>query len=87
MGSVIPLKSGMVITCEPGIYFNRAYIEDFLQKRCDLTQYVNKATLERYYPVYGCRIEDCILVTDDGYENITTAPKGMEMIRVINGET
>ena len=42
--------------------------------------------LERYYPVGGVRIEDCVLVTDDGYENLTTAPKGEELLRVINGE-
>lgn len=86
MASVTPLKSGMVITCEPGIYFNRAYIEDFLKNRPNLAQYVNKAMLEKYYPVHGCRIEDCILVTDGGHENFTTAPKGEEMIRIINGE-
>lgn len=33
------------------------------------------------------RIEDCILVTEDGYDNITTAPKGEEALKIINGET
>lgn len=41
--------------------------------------------LEGYYPVGGVRIEDCILVTPDGYENLTTAPKGDELLDVING--
>ena len=40
--------------------------------------------LERYWAVGGVRIEDCILVTEDGYENLTTAPKGDEMLKVIN---
>ncbi|CAN8097288.1 unnamed protein product [Discula destructiva] len=78
------LKEGMVITCEPGIYFNRAFIEDKLQKMPDLDQYVNRELLEEYYPVGGCRLEDCILVTKDGYENMTTAPKSHEMMKVIN---
>jgi len=30
------------------------------------------------------RIEDDILVTEDGFENLTTAPKGEAMLRVIN---
>lgn len=30
------------------------------------------------------RIEDCILVTKDGYENLTTAPKGKEALKIIN---
>ena len=41
--------------------------------------------LERYYDVGGVRIEDCILVTDKGHENLTTAPKGEEALRIING--
>lgn len=79
------LRPNMIITVEPGIYFNREYIEWFFSKQNpDLAQYVNKTVLERYYPVGGVRIEDCILVTDDGNENLTTAPKGEAMLRVIN---
>lgn len=42
--------------------------------------------LEKYYPVGGVRIEDDILVTEDGYENLTDAPKGEELFRIINGQ-
>lgn len=80
------LKRNMVITVEPGIYFNRAFVEDWMAKKPELAQYINKKVLEEYYPVGGCRIEDCILVTKDGYENLTKAPKGDEMIRVINAK-
>jgi Xaa-Pro dipeptidase len=41
--------------------------------------------LEKYWSVGGVRIEDCILVTDDGYDNLTTAPKGEEALKIING--
>lgn len=30
---------------------------------------------------------DDILITEDGYENLTTAPKGKEMLRVIREGT
>ncbi|KUI65313.1 hypothetical protein VM1G_00193 [Cytospora mali] len=81
------LKTNMVVTVEPGIYFNEEYINWFLSNQSiDLAQYVNKTALEEYYPVGGCRIEDCILVTKEGHENLTTAPKGEEMLRVINGK-
>lgn len=80
------LKENMIVTVEPGIYFNRAYIEDFMARKPELAQYINKKVLEEYYPVCGCRIEDCVLVTKQGYENLTKAPKGEEMIRVINAE-
>jgi Xaa-Pro aminopeptidase len=36
--------------------------------------------------VGGVRIEDDILVTADGYENLTKAPRGEEMLRIIRGE-
>lgn len=39
--------------------------------------------LDRYWDVGGVRIEDVILVTETGYENLTTAPKGDEMLRII----
>jgi Xaa-Pro dipeptidase len=81
-----PLEKDMVVTCEPGLYFNQAYVEWYLGHNPDLIPFVDKTVLERYYPVCGCRIEDCILVTEDGYENLTTAPKGKEMLRVINGK-
>jgi len=39
--------------------------------------------LKRYLPVGGVRIEDDILVTSRGYENLTTAPKGDAMLQII----
>lgn len=77
------LQSGMVITIEPGIYFNRyelnrAYINSPVHGR-----FINKKVLERFWPVGGVRIEDDYLITDKGYENLTTAPKGDEALRII----
>jgi Xaa-Pro dipeptidase len=37
--------------------------------------------LDKYWDVGGVRIEDDILVTKDGYENLTWAPKGDEMMK------
>ncbi|TLD20423.1 hypothetical protein PspLS_08336 [Pyricularia sp. CBS 133598] len=80
------LAEGMVITIEPGIYFNRQYIEAFCSDVPERDSFINKSVLDRYYPVGGVRIEDDILVTADGYENLTTAPKGEEALRIINGD-
>ncbi len=49
-----------------------------------IARYLNNDLLEKYYPVGGVRIEDDILVTKDGYENLTSTPKGEEALKIIN---
>lgn len=67
-------------------YFCREYIEGFFLSDPAHAKYINRELLEKYYPVGGVRIEDCILVTKDGYEDLTSAPKGEEALRIINGK-
>ena len=50
------------------------------------SKYINTDVLERYLPVGGVRIEDDVLITETGWENLTTAPKGEEALRIIRGE-
>ncbi|KAF9580150.1 hypothetical protein BGW38_003323 [Lunasporangiospora selenospora] len=78
------LEPGMLVTVEPGIYFNPAQIEAAL-KSSVLGDYFDVPTLRRYMSVGGVRIEDVILILADGSaENITTAPKDpMEIERII----
>ncbi|KAM3082898.1 hypothetical protein ACMFMF_002547 [Clarireedia jacksonii] len=83
-GSV--LEQNMVVTVEPGIYFSRYALEEVYLKSSKFAKYINRDLLEKYYPVGGVRIEDDILVTEDGYENMTSAPKGEEALKIINGE-
>jgi len=53
-GKEITLKSGMVMTIEPGIYIDK-----------------NDTTVPKRYRGIGIRIEDDILVTQEGYENLS----------------
>lgn len=76
------LQPGMVVTIEPGIYFNDFLLKRFLQDPKQ-TKFINKDVLKRYIPVGGVRIEDDILITKKGYENLTTAAKGEEMLTII----
>ncbi|KAL2024407.1 hypothetical protein VTK56DRAFT_8218 [Thermocarpiscus australiensis] len=78
------LVKNMVVTIEPGIYFCREYIKAYFLDKPEHARYIDQEVLEKYWDVGGVRIEDDILVTDDGYENLTTAPKGEEMLKIIN---
>ena len=79
------LPAGSIITVEPGIYFCRFIIEPYLQDPVH-SAYINFETLTKYWEVGGVRIEDNILVTKDGYENLTTAVKEVgEIEKLVNG--
>ncbi|KAF4550627.1 Xaa-Pro aminopeptidase-like protein [Elsinoe fawcettii] len=80
------LEPGMVITIEPGIYFNRYALDNLYLNKPEHARFINTEVLERYMSVGGVRIEDDVLVTAYGYRNLTTAPKGEQALRIIRGE-
>lgn len=61
-----PLQEGMVVTNEPGLYFNPFLLKDTLE-----SEHVDQKVLEKYWAVGGVRIEDDIVITATGYENLT----------------
>ncbi|KAH1272605.1 hypothetical protein KXW98_007270 [Aspergillus fumigatus] len=71
------LPAGSVITVEPGVYFCRFIIEPYI-KSPESNKYIDTNVLDRYWRVGGVRIEDNVLVTKDGYDNLTTAPKAVD---------
>ncbi|KAG9187242.1 Xaa-Pro dipeptidase [Alternaria panax] len=77
------LEEGMVVTVEPGIYFSVYALQHFYLPSPVHRRFINTKVLERYMPVGGVRIEDDILITSSGYENLTTAPKGDSMLEII----
>ena len=68
------VPAGCVITVEPGIYFCRFIIDPVLQDP-QLSKFIDQKVLEKYWKVGGVRIEDNVVVTKDGYDNLTTAIK------------
>jgi len=60
------LKTGMVLTVEPGIYFIPDLIDQFRNEGKYL-DFVNYDKVETYKDFGGIRIEDDILVTETGY--------------------
>jgi Xaa-Pro dipeptidase len=73
----------MVVTVEPGIYFSVYALQHFYLPSPIHSKYINTEVLGRYMPVGGVRIEDDILITSSGFENLTTAPKGDAMLETI----
>ena len=59
------LKPGYVLTVEPGIYFIPALI-DIWQNQRKLEEFINYEALENYRSFGGIRIEDDLVVTENG---------------------
>ena len=59
------LEPGFVVTDEPGIYFIPALIEKWKSEGHN-AQYIDFARLESYYDFGGIRLEDDLLITENG---------------------
>lgn len=60
------LKTGQVLTVEPGIYFIPALIDQWKAEN-KLSQFINYDRVEEYRDFGGIRIEDDVLVTEAGF--------------------
>lgn len=67
-----PLRAGMVVTIEPGFYQLPAIVNNS-QNRENFKQIVDWERLSQFSDVRGIRIEDDVLVTDNGSEVLTAA--------------
>ena len=77
------LQPGYVVTVEPGIYFIPALIDKWKGEK-KFTQFINYDRVEEYRDFGGVRIEDNVLVTEDGHRVIgKTIPKTPEDIEKI----
>lgn len=68
----LPLGENFVMTVEPGIYFVPAILDD-PERRKRFPDSVAWDEADRWRPVGGVRIEDNVLVTKAGPENLTAA--------------
>ncbi|HPD64727.1 MAG TPA: aminopeptidase P family protein [Bacteroidia bacterium] len=74
------LKPGFVFTIEPGCYFIPALIDQWKAEN-KFSEFLNYQLIETYKDFGGIRIEDDILVTEDGYRVLgKPIPKTIEEI-------
>ncbi len=80
------LQPGFVMTAEPGIYFIPALIDKWKGKGKFL-DFINYEKLEEFRDFGGIRIEDDILVTENGYKILgKPIPKSVEDIEGITAK-
>ncbi len=60
------LEAGFVITVEPGIYFIPELIDRWMAEKKN-SQYINYDMVKKYEDFGGLRVEDDVLVTENGY--------------------
>lgn len=76
------LESGMVLTVEPGLYLIPALLEPAFEDP-KKSNWLNRALIEPHLGIGGIRIEDNLVVTSDGAENLTSVPKEIDEIETI----
>jgi len=79
------LQPGMVLTVEPGIYFGEPTLNKAL-KNPDQAKYINREVLARFQHFGGVRLEDNVIITEDGVENFTVLPSTPEEIEAVMSE-
>ncbi|EDO29537.1 predicted protein [Nematostella vectensis] len=76
------LEENMVLTIEPGIYFNGSILEPAL-KNPEISRFLNRAMIEDFLDFGGLRFADDIVVTSDGMELMSGVPRTVEEIEAL----
>jgi Xaa-Pro dipeptidase len=79
------LEEGMILTVEPGLYFIDANI-DRAAADPSIKDYLNMEKINQFRNFGGVRLEDDVLVTATGAENLTRCPRRIEDIERIMAE-
>lgn len=79
------LEEGMVLTVEPGCYFINVLLDMALANPAQ-AMYMDVDRINTFRGFGGVRLEDNLLVTEDGCENLTICPRAVvEVTDVMNG--
>ncbi|KAI8614842.1 peptidase M24, structural domain-containing protein [Chytriomyces sp. MP71] len=73
------LKAGMVLTNEPGCYFIEALLRPALENPKQAC-FLNRELVLSYLNFGGVRLEEDLIITEQGVENMTQVPREIEEI-------
>lgn len=76
------LQPGMVVTIEPGLYFIPELLRPALENKT-LHAFLNVEKLESLFNFGGVRIENNIVITEQGNEDLTKVPADLEEIEAL----
>jgi len=77
------LRTGHVVSVEPGIYFI-PHLIDIWKKEKKFENFINYDKVDTYRDFGGVRIEDCVLITDEGHRVLGShLPKSTTEIEAI----
>ncbi|GAB4819295.1 hypothetical protein N2152v2_006341 [Parachlorella kessleri] len=76
------LQEGMVITVEPGCYFNPVLLEPALKDPAH-SKFLVEERIRDCWGFGGVRIEDDVIVTANGAESMTQVPRTVEEIEAV----
>ena len=63
----LPFVAGHVFTVEPGCYFIPELIAQWKGEK-KFAEFINYASIDKYMPIGGIRIEDNVLITEKGHK-------------------
>ncbi|KAJ2558399.1 hypothetical protein EV175_000803 [Coemansia sp. RSA 1933] len=75
----------MAFTVEPGLYFVDDILADAKTKP-DVAKHIDFDVVAKYRNVGGVRIEDNIVITETGYDNLTVCPKDVSDLEALRAE-
>jgi Xaa-Pro dipeptidase len=81
------LEAGMVVSNEPGLYFIEAVLRPAFQNP-KFSKHLNIPKIVEHFKFGGIRLEDDLIITENGCHNMTRVPRTVEEIeRVMAGRT